>query len=295
MNCSLKDKSVVVHPLTNDPTMAWNCIKNSQKVLKIQPPLPKGPVNDNKVRVVCMSDTHSKTHLMKYEIPHGDIFIHAGDFTSCGEMKEIKQFNEWLSQLPHTYKIVIAGNHELSFDPKFTHPIMEDGISTSSLGYEYDLISTVIQQKDNKKYLTNCIYLEDSMTECFGLKIYGSPWQPVYGGWAFNIPRGQACLDKWNKIPEGIDILVTHSPPLGHGDHCYSGIRAGCVELLSTVQNRVVPKYHIFGHVHEDYGITTDGKIIYINASSCNLQYLPVNHPIIFDIALPEGFTKTSK
>lgn len=44
-----------------------------------------------------------------------------------------------------------------------------------------------------------------------------------------------------------------------------------------------------------DYGITTDGKIIYINASSCNLQYLPVNHPIIFDIALPEGFTKTSQ
>lgn len=75
--------------------------------------------------------------------------------------------------------------------------------------------------------------------------------QPVYGGWAFNIPRGQACLDKWNKIPEGIDILVTHSPPLGHGDHCYSGVRAGCVELLSTVQNRVNPKYHIFGHVHE--------------------------------------------
>lgn len=204
MSCSLKDPSVVVHPLTNDPTTAWHSIKKSQKVLKIQPPLPKGPVNDNKVclhfiwyfifisttelpsmcimcvckqvRVVCMSDTHSKTHLIKYEIPHGDIFIHAGDFTSCGEMEEVKQFNEWLSQLPHTYKIVIAGNHELSFDPKFTNPIMEDGISTSSLGYEYDLISTVIQQKDNKKYLTNCIYLEDSMTECFGLKIYGSPW-----------------------------------------------------------------------------------------------------------------------
>lgn len=75
--------------------------------------------------------------------------------------------------------------------------------------------------------------------------------QPVYGGWAFNLPRGQPCLDKWNKIPDNVDILVTHSPPLGHGDLCYSGIRAGCVELLSTVQNRVKPKYHIFGHVHE--------------------------------------------
>lgn len=47
-------------------------------------------------------------------------------------------------------------------------------------------------------------------------------------------------------------------------------------------------------YVFVDYGITTDGKIIYINASSCNLQYSPVNRPIIFDIVLPKGFTKTS-
>ncbi|VVC33417.1 Hypothetical protein CINCED_3A004297 [Cinara cedri] len=290
MNCTSSNSCIEVHPLTNDPTSVWDIIKKSQKVLKIQPPLPKGPVGVNKVRVVCMSDTHSKTHLMKHEVPFGDIFIHAGDFTKCGEMEEVKQFNEWLGLLPHAYKIVIAGNHELSFDPKFTY----DGNEISSFGYENDLISNIMEQKDNKKYLTNCIYLEDSMIECYGLKIYGSPWQPVYGGWAFNIPRGQPCLDKWNQIPDGIDILVTHSPPLGHGDHCYSGVRAGCVELLSTVQNRVKPKYHIFGHVHEDYGITTDGQIVYINASTCNLQYLPNNQPIIFDIPLPKGFTKTS-
>lgn len=123
-----------------------------------------------------MSDTHSKTHLMKYDIPHGDIFIHAGDFTSNGELEEVKQFNEWLGRLPHTHKIVIAGNHELSFDPKFTNPVAEAGRDIPTLGYELDSISTVIQQKDNKKYLTNCVYLEDSMVERYGLKIYGSPW-----------------------------------------------------------------------------------------------------------------------
>lgn len=119
-----------------------------------------------------MSDTHSKTDLMKYEIPSGDIFIHAGDFTSCGEMEEVKKFNEWLGRLPHAYKIVIAGNHELSFDPQYTHD--ENNIST--LGYENDLINHVVEQKNNKQLLTNCIYLEDSMVECYGLKIYGTPW-----------------------------------------------------------------------------------------------------------------------
>ena len=32
---------------------------------------------------------------------------------------------------------------------------------------------------------------------------------------------------------------------------CFDGMRAGCVELLSTIQHRVKPKYHLFGHIHE--------------------------------------------
>lgn len=75
--------------------------------------------------------------------------------------------------------------------------------------------------------------------------------QPEFGNWAFNLPRGEECLEKWNKIPTDTDILLTHTPPLGHGDLVCSGVRAGCVELLSTVQQKVKPKYHVFGHIHE--------------------------------------------
>lgn len=42
------------------------------------------------------------------------------------------------------------------------------------------------------------------------------------------------------------------------------------------------------------YGISSDGKIIYINASTCDLNYLPSNPPIVFDITLPPGVEKTS-
>lgn len=75
--------------------------------------------------------------------------------------------------------------------------------------------------------------------------------QPEFCRWAFNIPRGGPCLSKWNLIPLDTDILVTHTPPIGHGDLCASGVRAGCVELLSVVQKRIKPKYHVFGHIHE--------------------------------------------
>ena len=79
----------------------------------------------------------------------------------------------------------------------------------------------------------------------------GSPWQPEFGGWAFNLKRGEECLRKWNLIPEDTDVLITHSPPLGFGDLCSTGTRAGCVDLLQSVQTRVKPKYHVYGHIHE--------------------------------------------
>lgn len=110
-------------------------------------------------------------------------------------------------------------------------------------------------------------------------------------------------------IPNNIDILITHTPPLGHGDLVCSGVRAGCVELLTTVQQRVQPKYHVFGHIHEGslnycaighlinlffvgYGVTSDGKIIFINASTCDINYIPNNLPVVFDMPVPEGYKK---
>ena len=75
--------------------------------------------------------------------------------------------------------------------------------------------------------------------------------QPEFGGWGFNLPRGEPCRKVWEKIPEGIDILITHGPPIGHGDLCLSHQRAGCVDLLREIQERVKPKYHVFGHIHE--------------------------------------------
>nr|CAD7594286.1 unnamed protein product [Timema genevievae] len=295
--------------------------------------LPTGWAGGERVRFVCMSDTHSLTPHIRFDIPYGDVFIHAGDFTRCGREEEVVDFNKWIGQLPHKHKLVIAGNHELSFDRTFTHPLgsspgdrathtgtsLIDQIPT--LGIPKDNIAEAVKTTNIKNCLTNCTYLEDQEIKLYGLKIYGTP-QPEFCKWAFNVPRGEACLSKWDQIPSDTDILVTHTPPVGHGDLCCSGIRAGCVELLTTVQHRVRPKYHVgldlycsgiragcvellttvqhrvrpkyhvFGHIHEGYGISTDGKIIYINASTCDLNYLPTNPAIVFDVTLPLGCTK---
>ena len=44
----------------------------------------------------------------------------------------------------------------------------------------------------------------------------GTPWQPEFGGWAFNLKRGEECVQKWNLIPRDTDVLVTHRYSRGH-------------------------------------------------------------------------------
>ncbi|XP_043223410.1 metallophosphoesterase domain-containing protein 1-like isoform X2 [Amphibalanus amphitrite] len=285
--------SIEVHPLSHQPTAAWEELKQSQQVIKINTKIPTKPPGDRKLRFVCMSDTHSLTPHLTMPVPDGDVLIHAGDFTKCGRIEEVELFNNWLASLPHRHKIVIAGNHELSFDPAFTRDGGAGALNAlPTLGCDRRDLEQAVSRPDCRSRLSGCTYLQDESVTVSGITVYGSPWQPEFCDWAFNVPRGRPCLEKWLKIPENVDVLITHSPPIGHGDLTISGVRAGCVELLSVVQQRVKPKYHVFGHIHEGYGVTTDGKIVYVNASTCDISYVPCNPPIVFDVTIPDGFSK---
>jgi Icc-related predicted phosphoesterase len=116
-----------------------------------------------------------------------------------------------------------------------------------------------------------------------GIRIYGSPWQPFFCNWAFNLRTSKELKEKWDLIPEGIDILVTHGPPYGYGDKLAEngsspGENVGCKELLKAVE-RVKPKIHAFGHVHEGFGVYTLNNTILINASICDEYYRVINKP----------------
>lgn len=255
----------------------WERIHFKQVVEeKVYENIPQVP---GSVRFVCISDTHGKMDQAFQNIPYGDVLIHAGDFSEIGLPSEVLKFNEQLACLPHPTKIVIAGNHDVSFDTdNYEHLAKRFGHDRVP-PHEHD-------SRQIKSTLTNCIYLEDSETQVQGIRIYGSPWQPEFCDWAFNLPRGKACKDVWDKIPEGIDVLVTHGPPLGHGDKCFGGHRAGCYDLLRAVE-RIRPRYHVFGHIHEGSGVSSDGQTDFINASTCDFNYRPNNQAIVFDIKVP--------
>lgn len=213
-------------------------------------------------RLVCLSDTHNRHE--NIAVPDGDILIHAGDATNRGTMEEIIFFNEWFTNLPHKHKIFIAGNHDWLFEKNNlqARKLLDDPI----------------------------IYLQDSSVEIEKLKIYGSPWQPRFFNWAFNLNRGAEMAEKWKLIPDDIDILITHGPPNGILDEVprqYFVENTGCEELRRRVGNLAVfgkLKLHVFGHIHCGYGTAENFGVKFINAANCDEAYNPTQLPIIIDL-----------
>lgn len=250
------------------------------------PPLvPRGmqivpfPFTDPKpvgwTRFVLFSDTHGRHDNIPAEHrPAADVLLHMGDFTNTGELEQVQSFSSWLGSYPAAEKVVIAGNHDVTFQ--------EDYYKTNFRRYHR---WGAFDCEEVRAALTNCTYLEDtSTTLAAGYEIYGSPWQPEFGGWAFNLNRGAECRKAWEKIPPRPDILMTHGPAKGIVDQCSNGFHAGCEELLTAVKQRTIP-LHLSGHIHEAYGMESDGRTLFVNASTCTLQYNPDHAPIVLDLA----------
>lgn len=215
------------------------------------------------MRVVAISDTHGCHE--ELDLPEGDLLVHSGDFCRWGtDLDEPRAFLEWFASRPHPHKVFIAGNHDLIVEKDLAavRAMIPDGVT----------------------------FLHDSEATLGGLRMYGSPWTPIFFKWAFMRPRGEALRERWDLIPSGLDLLITHGPPYGHGDlarpYASKHPRAvGCAELLAAVR-RAQPRAHVFGHIHESHGVTLSDELptMFVNAASCG-ESLAVEHaPVVFDL-----------
>uniref|UniRef100_A0A8R1Y5R6 Calcineurin-like phosphoesterase domain-containing protein n=1 Tax=Pristionchus pacificus TaxID=54126 RepID=A0A8R1Y5R6_PRIPA len=254
----------------NSVERLWSEMRGS-RIQDVITPDNDGAVNEppstDYLTVVMISDTHCNLGKMIDQnlIPYGDILIHAGDITTYGDAPELIKFNDELGRLSHPHKIVIAGNHELGFDPEEDQSMRKD---------KYQGQGTA----DGWKLLTNCTFLNDSSTTIDGVTFYGSSWHPLEG-YPFYRPREQ-LKEKWESIPVGVDVLITHSPPIGHLDLYPPLERWGCRYLLEKVE-QLRPLLHVFGHVHHCYGAVKNEHTIFVNAASEKSSKDGFNHPLI--------------
>lgn len=192
------------------------------------------------MRLVAVADTHTFEADLG-SVPDGDVFIHAGDLLRRGTIDELVAVSDWIRGLPHAVKLVVAGNHDWCF---VDH-----------------------REEALRLFGPDITYLQDGGIDVGGLRFWGSPWQPEYNGWAFNLPRGRPLAEKWALIPDETHVLITHGPPQGFGDRAGMAERTGCEDLLRTVR-RVRPALHLFGHIHQDGGLWRDDDLCFVNVTT---------------------------
>ena len=208
------------------------------------------------MRFVALSDTHNLHDYVK--VPEGDVLLFGGDMCGRGTVAEVKAFGEFLGRLPHRHKIVIAGNHDWPFE---------------------------LEGESTEEALGDVTYLQDEECVIEGIKIYGSPWQPEFCQWAFNLPRGGPLRKVWSKIPDDTQVLITHGPPHGILDLTFRGMAVGCEALRERIEELPALRAHVFGHIHEGYGRYELNRCTFYNASVCDLyQRDAVNQPWVFEL-----------
>lgn len=213
------------------------------------------------MRVAAISDLHGQLP----EIPPCDLLLLGGDLCPARNHAPAYQaewldtfFRAWLNSLTHVRHIVgIAGNHDFVFQE------LPDQVPR-------DLRWT---------------YLLDAEAVVDGLRVWGTPWQPVFFDWAFNL-EAEDRARKWALIPAGIDILVVHGPPLGWGDYATrgdGGENVGCHHLAQRI-TELAPRLVVFGHIHEGHGQWQHGRTTLANVSHLSRHHEPLHPATVFDL-----------
>ena len=193
--------------------------------------------------IVAISDTHN--HCVS--VPPGDLLIHAGDATETGQVAEFASLNQWFESTSHATILYTPGNHDRLFQ---------------------------CNRLRAQSIVPKAICLIDELIVVHGLRIYGSPWAPVFEEWPFMLTEDE-LKEKWAQIPEGLDILITHSPPYGILDFGW-GAHYGSTSLSHRLKEmKHPPKLHFFGHIHPGYGSLTVGETTHYNVSICDDEKQP--------------------
>jgi len=218
------------------------------------------------MKIAAISDLHG--NLQGLDFGGYDVVVIAGDIAPTkgfGKWHKYEQtkwinkkFKNFTDSFSKTQFVIIPGNHDF-------FPIAKETVNDSSINWNFS-------------FGDNVHFLLDSSCEINGIKFYGTPWIPIISySWAFESEH-DFLVEKFDKIPNNIDILITHSPPRISGCNVDYSIQTRCgpfgsSELANAIFNKK-PKYVFCGHIHSGDHIPFDfegSKII--NVSRLDERY----------------------
>jgi hypothetical protein len=263
------------------------------------PPPPETKSPNVRVRVVHVSDTHNMHRQLtrRLVLPSGDLFLHTGDIVgnyrhNVNLRAQLQDFLEWihLEVCPRFDQVVLlAGNHDTLLD------------ETSA---KYDPNAQEFLVRFLEAHHPKVAYLKDSAIVYKDLLIYGSPTCPsrveTMNKWYLSHGFERTIEERkelWKKIPENVDILLTHVPPADlEGYELNETVTgAGCEILAKEVykepKRRRFPLLHAFGHIHSYFGVTRHQGTTLSNGSQGDLLCIDPfggGTPLVFDLCMPD-------
>lgn len=229
------------------------------------------------MKVMAVSDMHG--NLEGLDPSGADIVIVAGDFGIMkgwgmwhmnDQVKWInKRFVPWCAAYPGIKFCVVPGNHDLFAQ----HPELPTKL----------------------EWHGNVHFLVDAIAEIKGLRIAGMPWvPPINGSWAFEARDEGDMARHLDWVPEGVDVLVTHSPPRLDGQFVDWSLQTGrgpfgSVALAQAIA-RIKPRYLFCGHIHSGdhstINVVHDGGLTKVcNVSRVDEDYRIAYEPTWVDIS----------
>ena len=202
-----------------------------------------------------ISDTHGGQ--LAFGPLKGDVLIHCGDIENLftPDVSALERMDEWFGQQSFDKIFCIGGNHDKAIDTR-----LQFGVQP----------------------FHNAICLKDETITYAGVNFHGSPWVPELPQHAFYASE-YALKSAWAKIPDDVDVLITHTPPKGVLDVSSRGDSLGCPHLAQRVR-QVDPILHCFGHVHAAAGHLVQGPTTFVNATSVDSSFTITHQPFVFDL-----------
>lgn len=197
------------------------------------------------MRIYAISDLHGYLP----EAPECELLLLGGDYCPTRDLEQERRFmsgpfSTWLKAQKARYIVGVAGNHDfiLQHDPEFAR----------SLPWRY---------------------LQDELLDLEGVRIYGTPWTPMFYNWAFMLSERELAK-KFETIPSKLDILLTHGPAYRRLDKTANNVHAGSTALFERIAV-AQPDSVVCGHIHEARGVLDTEHTRYYNVSHVDLRYEP--------------------
>ena len=231
------------------------------------------------MKILATSDTHG--NLDNLDLTGIDLALFAGDIALLKGLgawdvyEQLKWMNtvffDFCNKWPTTKIVVVPGNHDL-------FPLIKERFGVKLHGKSLEL-----------KLAPNAVLLIDKLVEINGLRIYGSPWVPIISyRWAFEAEHDK-LKEKFMQIPEGVDILLTHTPPrFNHLDisleYGPDSSKFGSQELADAIFVKK-PKMCFCGHIHSgNHEMNKLNESEIWNVARVNESYNIAYEPLLIEV-----------